>query len=92
MRSEGWGHAGRVQPAGGASGAALACLHGLGVLWSEQLLVEAVERWRLPLPVLQWLWGQGARISGQQLGEARRRVAGERSGRRDMKVVEWLEQ
>ncbi len=68
--------------------AALECLRRLGVPWSEGLLLEAVEH-GLPQPVVQWLWGQGARISGERLKVARQVVEG-RPGW-NVAVVEWLE-
>ncbi len=72
--------------------AALECLRRLGVPRGEGLLSRAVGAWALslPLPVVQWLWGQGARISGQQLQSARR-AAEERPGQEGVEVVEWLE-
>ncbi len=74
--------------------AALECLRRLGVPWGEGLLTKAIEGWALPLPlplpVVQWLWGQGARISGQQLRAVRQEVGGRR-GRDGVEVVEWLE-
>ncbi len=69
--------------------AMLKCLRRLGVPWSEGLLLKAIGS-GLPLPVVQWLWGQGARISGQQLQSARR-AAQVRPGQEGVEVVEWLE-
>ncbi len=70
--------------------AGLRSLRSLGVPWSEELLSRAVMHWRLPLPVVQWMWGQGARISKQQLN-AVRGVLKVQPGQAGPDGVEWLE-
>ncbi len=76
--------------------AALACLRRLGVPWSEGLLVKAVRQREVPLPVVQWLWGQGARVGRRELEHARRGLLDEEYERRapmsdeKRQVVEWL--
>lgn len=47
--------------------ATLNCLRRLGVLWSEGVLLKAVLPLPPPLPVLQWMWEQGARLDKKQL-------------------------
>ncbi len=77
--------------------ASLACLRRLGVPWSEGLLAEAVRQREVPLPAVQWLWGQGARVGRQELeniSEGLLRDEGERRGPEESaekrQVVEWL--
>ncbi len=69
----------------------LTCLRRLGVPWGAGLLREAVGGMvePLPLPVVQWLWGQGARVNRQALEQA---VVGYQGTRSDveLQVVEWL--
>ncbi len=69
---------------------ALECLRSQGLQWSEELLSMAVMRWRLPLPVVQWMWGQGAPISEQQLRAVRGVLEGQ-PGQEGLEMMEWLE-
>ncbi len=76
--------------------AALECLRRLGVPWREELLHKAVESWDtvapytrgVPLPAVKWMWGQGARITAQDVASL---AVEERLGKGGMEVVEWLE-
>ncbi len=67
----------------------LVCLRSLGVPWGEGLLLKAVQQC-LPLPVMQWMWGQGARIGPRDLQEAARLAGAQRDGDRGRRVAEWL--
>ncbi len=49
----------------------LECLRRLGVAWSEGILLKAVSG-GVPVPVFQWLRGQGARMREQDVREAAR--------------------
>ncbi len=68
----------------------LVCLRRLGVQWSGEMLMKAVDA-GVPLPVLQWMWGQGARFSSaEELQEAARLAATQRDVKRGQPVAEWL--
>ncbi len=55
--------------------------------WSDGVLLKAVAG-RLPVPVLQWMWGQGARFNGEDLQDACYLAAMGKGGRL---LLGWLQ-
>ncbi len=72
--------------------ATLECLRRLGVPWSNWILMEAA-RWGLPLPVVRWMWGQGARADAWGAvfdTEAGMRAAEDELGDEGIKALRWI--